>query len=118
MFLHIGEIIFKGVFEMTDWSLFTNHGIVLITIAKNPDMTAREISNDTGLTERTAHKIIVDLENVGYITRMKVGRQNKYRIHPTVPIKDEVTDASLGELLATLGWKSKRRKLKADTASN
>lgn len=103
---------------MADWSLFTNHGLLMITIAKNPDMTAREISNDIGLTERTAHKIIIDLENAGYITRIKVGRQNKYRIHPTVPIKDEVTDASLGELLATLGWKTKRRKSKADTASH
>jgi len=103
---------------MADWSLFTNHGLILITTAKNPDMTAREISNDTGLTERTAHKIIVDLEAVGYITRIKIGRQNKYRIHSTVLLKDEVTDASLGELLATLGWKGKRRKLKADAASH
>lgn len=98
---------------MADWSLFTKHGLILILIAKNPDMTAREISNDIGLTERTTHKIIVDLEDAGYITRIKVGRQNKYRIHPTVPIKDEVTDASLGELLATLGWKSKKTKVKS-----
>ncbi len=101
---------------MTDWSLFTNHGLVLITIAKNPDMTAREISNDIGLTERTTHKIIVDLEDAGYISRIKVGRQNKYRIHSAVPIKDEVTDASLGELLATLGWKRRGRKAKNYTA--
>jgi len=102
---------------LADWNIFTNHGLVLIKVAKNPDMTAREISTDIGITERTAHKIIVDLEDTGYITRIKIGRQNKYRIHPAVPIKDEVTDASLGELLATLGWKSKKRKSKADTAS-
>jgi len=101
---------------MADLSLFTSHGLVLITIAKNPDMTAREISNDIGLTERTTHKIIVDLEDAGYITRIKVGRQNKYRIHPTVPLRDEITDASLGELLATLGWKRRGRKSKNDTA--
>jgi len=99
---------------MADWSLFTNHGLILILVAKNPDMTAREISNDIGLTERTTHKIIVDLEGAGYITRIKVGRQNKYRIHPTVPLKDEVTDTSLGELLATLGWKRRGRKLKTE----
>lgn len=98
---------------MADWNLFTNHGLVLIKIAKNPDMTAREISTDIGLTERTTHKIIVDLEEAGYITRIKVGRQNKYRVHPTVPIKDEVTETSLGELLATLGWKRRGRKSKS-----
>ena len=97
---------------MADWTLFTSHGLVLVSVAKNPEKTAREIGDDIGLTERTAHKIIIDLEEAGYITRIKVGRQNKYRIHPNVPIKDEVTDASLGELLAMLGWKRKGRKSK------
>ena len=97
---------------MSDWTLFTSHGLVLVSVAKNPEKTAREIGDDIGLTERTAHKIIIDLEAAGYITRIKVGRQNKYRIHPKVPIKDEVTDASLGELLAMLGWKRKGRKPK------
>ena len=97
---------------MADWTLFTSHGLVLVSVAKNPEKTAREIGDDVGLTERTAHKIIIDLEEAGYITRIKVGRQNKYRIHPNVPIKDEVTDASLGELLAMLGWKRKGRKSK------
>ncbi|MFC1899907.1 helix-turn-helix transcriptional regulator [Chloroflexota bacterium] len=90
---------------VADWNLFTNHGLVLGVIAKNPDMTAREISNNIGLTERTAHKIIIDLEDVGYISRIKIGRQNKYRIHYTALIKDKITDTSLGELLVTLGWK-------------
>ena len=97
---------------MSDWTLFTSHGLVLVSVAKNPEKTAREIGDDVGLTERTVHKIIIDLEEAGYITRIKVGRQNKYRIHPNVPIKDEVTDASLGELLAMLGWKRKGRKSK------
>ena len=92
---------------MADWALFTNHGLVLVYIAKNPDKTAREIGNNVGFTERTAHKIIVDLEKVGYITRAKVGRQNTYTIHPDMPIKDSVANATVGELLSTLGWKSK-----------
>jgi len=101
---------------MADWTLFTSHGLVLVSVAKNPEKTAREIGDDVGLTERTAHKIIIDLEGAGYITRIKVGRQNKYRIHPNVPIQEDVTDTSLGELLATLGWKRKIRKSKTDTA--
>lgn len=103
---------------MADWTLFTSHGLVLVSIAKNPERTAKEIGDDVGLTERTVHKIIVDLEEAGYITRIKVGRQNRYRIHRNVPIKDEVTDASLGELLATLGWKRKLVKLTSGVANN
>ena len=100
---------------MTDWTLFTSHGLILVSIAKNPDRTAREIGDDVGLTERTTHKIIIDLEEAGYITRIKAGRQNKYRIHHNVPIQDEIIDASLGELLTTLGWKRKIRKSKTGT---
>ena len=92
---------------MADCSLFTNHSLVLAYIARNPEKTAREIGNYVGVTERTAHKIIIDLEEAGYITRTKVGRQNTYTIHPDMPIKDSVTSATVGELLSTLGWKSK-----------
>jgi len=94
---------------MADWNFFTNHGLVLVTIAKSPEKTAREIGDEVGLTERTTHKIIVNLEEEGYITRIKVGRKNAYRIHPDVLIKDSVSDTSIGELLATLGWKRKKR---------
>ncbi len=93
---------------MADWTFLTNHGLVMLAVAKNPEKTAREIGNDIGLTERTTHRIIVELENEGYITRTKQGRQNTYRIHAATTMKDPVTDASIGELLATLGWQRKR----------
>ena len=46
----------------TGWTFITNHGLVLGYIYHNPDHTAREISNHVGITERTTHKIISDLE--------------------------------------------------------
>jgi predicted transcriptional regulator len=95
---------------MQEWSFITNHGLVLAAIAKHPQRTAREIGDDVGIRERTAHKIITDLDKAGYITRNKVGRKNTYRIHPNVPIKDEVTDASIGELLTMLGYKHRKSK--------
>jgi DNA-binding IclR family transcriptional regulator len=94
---------------MTDWTFFTNHGLVLATIAKHPHDTAREIGDNVGITERTAHKIISDLENGGYITKTKVGRRNRYRIHADVPLVDEASDAAVGEMLAMLGWQRKHR---------
>jgi len=103
---------------MTEWTFVTNHGLVLASIAKHREKTAREIGDDVGITERTAHKIIMDLEMEGYITKIKVGRQNKYRIHPGVPIKDEMSDAAVGELLTMLGWKRRKRRAKTDTAEN
>jgi len=93
---------------MADWSFFTNHGLVLATIAKQPKSTAREIGDAVGITERTAHKIINDLEKEGYITKIKAGRKNRYRIHSDVPLVDEASDVAVGELLAMLGWKRRK----------
>ncbi len=95
---------------MAEWSFITNHGLTLAAIAKSPRTTAREIGDAAGITERAAHKIIKDLEDAGYVTKTKVGRNNRYRIHPDVPLKDEVTDAAVGELLVMMGWRWRRRR--------
>lgn len=92
---------------MGDWTFVTKYALVLASIAKNPDRTAREIGDDVGVTERTAHKIIMDLERDGYLTKTKVGIRNMYRLHPELPIK--AADSAVGELLKLLGWKAKKR---------
>jgi DNA-binding Lrp family transcriptional regulator len=87
---------------MSDWGFITNHGLVLACIAKNPEKTAREVGDDVGVTERTAHKLIKDLEVSGYISKTKVGTRNTYHIHHSLPLKNG--DAAVGELLIMLGW--------------
>jgi DNA-binding Lrp family transcriptional regulator len=91
---------------MTEWTFVTNHALILTSIAKKRDQTAREIGDDVGVTERTAHKIILDLERDGYITKTKIGIRNRYRIHPGLPIK--AADSAVGELLELLGWKRRK----------
>ncbi len=95
---------------MSEWTFITNHGFVLAYIAKNPQSTAREIGDSVGITERSAHKIIRDLEEGGYITKKKVGRNNRYKIHPDMPLSTESSDAAVGELLVMLGWKRRARR--------
>lgn len=101
---------------MAKWTFITNHGLILASIAKNPDKTAREIGDDVGVTERTAHKIIMDLEKEGYITKTKVGTRNTYMVHPDLRIK--TGHASVGELLMMLGWKRRKGRRKAETSKN
>ena len=101
---------------MSEWKFITNYGLVLASIAKGRGKTAREIGDEVGVTERTAHKIIMDLERDGYITKTKVGNRNAYRIRPEAPMK--TTDTEVGELLELLGWKRRRRKERADTPKN
>ena len=89
---------------MREWSLITNHGLVLASISRNPKKTIREIGDDVGITERTAYGIVVDLDKAGYIKRAKIGTRNMYAINPDMPLVSRLSDASVGDLLALFGW--------------
>lgn len=85
---------------MREWSLITNHGLVLAAISRDARQTIREIGDTVGITERTAYGIVVDLERAGYIKRTKVGTRNTYAINPEMPLVSRLGDASVGDLLA------------------
>ena len=85
------------------WTFITNHGLVLSYIFHNPSHTAREISINVGITERTAHKMISDLEEAGYIRRRKSGRRNLYQVDPELPLRHHSkNDILVSNLLAAL----------------
>jgi DNA-binding Lrp family transcriptional regulator len=86
-----------------EWSLITNHGLVLAAISRNSKKTIREISDDVGITERTAYSIVVDLEKAGYIKRTKVGTRNIYTINHEMPLVNRLSDAPAGDMLALFG---------------
>lgn len=89
--------------NMPRWTFVTNHGLVLSYIYHNPRSTARSISMDIGVTERTTHKIISDLEREGYITRRKDGRRNVYDVDPELPLRHHTKqDILVSELLEAL----------------
>jgi hypothetical protein len=66
---------------MADWKFFTNHALVLLAVAADPEILLREIAEAVGITERAAHRIIGDLEDGGYISRERKGRRNYYQVH-------------------------------------
>jgi hypothetical protein len=91
---------------MARWTFITNHGLVFGYIAYNPSSTARVIAQSVGVTERTTHKIIAELEEAGYISRKRVGRKNHYQINPNLPLRHPShVDLLVGELLQLLAWK-------------
>lgn len=64
----------------SQWTFLTNHAVILILIAHESHLTAREIAARLQITERTVHRIINDLEMSGYIHKQKAGRTNHYEI--------------------------------------
>jgi hypothetical protein len=85
------------------WTFLTNHAQVLVCIADDSGMRLRDIGERVGITERAAHRIVVELADAGYITRERNGRRNHYTINTHLPFPDPVArEQNVGELLAIL----------------
>ncbi|MBI2872423.1 MAG: winged helix-turn-helix transcriptional regulator [Chloroflexi bacterium] len=88
---------------MANWGFVTNHGAVLALISEHRQITAREIALRLGITERSVHRIIADLEREGYIQRERVGRFNWYEVNSDLPLRHpEMRDIAVGKLLDAL----------------
>src|SRR5215211_1740688 len=69
------------------WRFVTNHAHVLECIASNPAARVRDIAGIVGITERTVAAIVSDLEEAGYLTKTRVGRNNRYEVHDELPLR-------------------------------
>ena len=88
---------------MSPWTFITPHGAVLALIGQQHQITAREIADNLGITERYVRTIIKDLSDDGYIVRKKVGRLNHYTVNEEAPLRrDDAKHAPVGELLNVL----------------
>jgi DNA-binding IclR family transcriptional regulator len=72
------------------WSFLTNHAQVLLCIAQDPQVRLRDIGAAVGITERAVHRIVVELEAAGYLTRGRSGRRNRYEIARGLPLPDRL----------------------------
>jgi uncharacterized membrane protein len=89
------------------WKFLTNHAQVLVCIAHDPGILLREISEQIGITERAAHRIVAELVSAGYITRKRNGRRNHYTIQSNLKLPDRIARGKLvGDLHNILVGKS------------
>jgi|ERR1700684_4622239 MarR family len=92
---------------MGSWAFLTNHARVLLCIADDPGARLRDISATLGITERSAHGIVADLIEDGYISKVKDGRRNHYQIRAERPLPEPASrQPTIGELLALLAHTS------------
>ena len=85
------------------WTFLTNHSHVLLCIAENPDVRLRDVAEQVGITERATQRIVAELEDAGYLSHEKVGRRNRYEVHPDLPLRHPLEDhLSIGALLRVL----------------
>lgn len=85
---------------MSQWTLFSNHGHVLLFIAQQPEARLRDIADQVGITERAVQKIIKDLQDDGFIAVRKQGRRNRYRVQMRKALRHKLeSHCSVGELV-------------------
>lgn len=92
-----------GADDFHHWRFVTNHAHVLETIATNPTARLRDIALTVGITERTAAQIVNDLEEAGYVTKIRDGRRNHYEVHEELPLRHpQHRHHTVGELIRFL----------------
>ena len=88
---------------MSSWSFLTNHARALLCIAHDPGVRVRDLAAMVGVTERSAHAIVTDLVDAGYVVKDKDGRRNRYHIQEHLPLRDPITqERTIGEVLDLL----------------
>jgi hypothetical protein len=88
---------------MGSWNFLTNHARALLCIAHDPDVRVRDLAAMVDVTERSAHAIVTDLVDAGYVVKDKDGRRNRYRIQEHLPLRDPITqELTIGEMLDLL----------------
>jgi hypothetical protein len=88
---------------MANWGFLTNHARVLLYIAHDPGARLRDIAASQGITERSAHAIVADLAQAGFVVKRKDGRRNQYQIEAHLPLAEPGTrEPAVGEVLDLL----------------
>ena len=85
------------------WTFFTDHAHVLLCVARDPDMRLRDLALEVGITERAAQRIVRDLADADYITRLRCGRRNRYTSHLERPLRHRLeAHRAIGDVIGIL----------------
>jgi predicted DNA-binding transcriptional regulator len=100
---------------MPRYQFLTNHAQVLLCVAHDPGIRLSEIAQTVGVTERSAHRIVSELVEDGYVVRERIGRRNVYNVKPEVPLRHPLTQMTeqrrIGDLLDLLLGEDGRARL-------
>jgi DNA-binding IclR family transcriptional regulator len=85
------------------WTFFSNYAHVLACLAEDPHARLRDVADKVGITERTAFRLIGELQEAGIVERVKEGRRNHYMINTDAHLRHSIEEhCTVGELLDTL----------------
>ena len=89
--------------DAAPWTFLTNHTHVLFCIVRDPDVRMRDVATAVGVTERAVQRIVLELEEAGYLVRTREGRRNRYKVRSKQPLRHEIEQhCDVADLLAVL----------------
>ena len=84
------------------FGFLTNHARVLLSLARHPEARMRDVAAWLGITERAVQRIVVDLQESGYLDVRREGRQNVYAVETRLPMRHPAEGAKTIAALLTL----------------
>jgi predicted transcriptional regulator of viral defense system len=103
---------------LRSWTFITSHAKVLLAVASDPALRVEEIAQVAQISERSAYRILADLQKSGYVRRWKDGRRNRYEINSALPLEDPlVADEPLRELIALKSGVGRRHAVLQDVSA-
>ncbi len=88
---------------MSNWTLLSNHGHVLVCLSRDSEARLRDVASDVGITERAVQKIVRDLQDGGMISVTKSGRRNSYRVHKKQTLRHPLeADCKIRDLIGVI----------------
>lgn len=86
-----------------EWTFLSNHGHVLVALAREPGARMRDVAEQVGITERAVQQIVAELVAEGYVRKEKVGRRNRYDVVRGAHLRHDLESAvTLDDFLALL----------------
>lgn len=83
------------------WTFLSNHAHVLLCLARDEGVLMRDVAEQVGITERAVQRIVADLEEAGYVVRVRDGRQNRYVVKRHLKLRHPIeAHREVGELIA------------------
>ena len=94
--------------KTSEWTFLTNHTHVLICVVDAPESRMRDIADRVGITERAVQRILGELEEAGYVQRVRTGRRNRYKVRKSLPLRHPIEKhrrvSALLELILDPPW--------------
>lgn len=85
------------------WTFLSNYAHVLLCLKRNPFSRLRDVAVQVQITERAVQRIVSELEQANFITRIREGRRNCYELNLDRPLRHPLeSHRSVGDLLAVL----------------